>query len=141
MSTLVVTNLNDGGAGSLRGTIAASSTGDTITFDPSLLGGTLVLTGGELAVTSNLIIDGDTNADNRTDIRIDGDLASRVFHVTAGTSTFHAVTVTGGYELAADGGGFAIDAGSTVTIADSIVANNHVAGYGGGIANAAPPTL
>ena len=91
---------------------------------------------GELVVAGDVTIDGDTNGDNRTDIQIDGHLNSRVFHVTAGTSTFHAVTVTGGLETTGYGGGFAIDAGATVTIADSIVANNHVAGYGGGgIAN------
>ncbi|MEA2887182.1 MAG: large repetitive protein [Bradyrhizobium sp.] len=114
------------------------TTADTITFDPSLAGGTLHLNMGmgELVVAGNVTIDGDTNGDNRTDIRIDGNLASRVFHVTAGTSTFHSVTVTGGHETAGYGGGFAIDAGATVTIADSIVANNHVGGYGGGgIAN------
>jgi large repetitive protein len=114
------------------------TTADTITFDPSLGGGTLHLNMGmgELVVAGNVTVDGDTNGDNRTDIQIDGNLDSRVFHVTAGTSTFHAVTVSGGRETAGYGGGFAIDAGATVTIADSIVANNHVSGYGGGgIAN------
>lgn len=115
---------------------------DTITFDPSLGGGTLHLTMGELVVAGNVTVDGDSNGDNRTDIRIDGNLNSRVFHITDGTSTFHSVTVSGGRELAGDGGGFAIDAGATVTIADSVIANNHVAGYGGGgIANSGTLTL
>jgi hypothetical protein len=94
---------------------------DTITFDPSLAGGTLHLRMGELAVAGNVTVDGDTNGDNRTDIQIDGNLDSRVFHVTAGTSTFHAVTVTGGRESAGYGGGFAIDAGAT-TITPSATA-------------------
>jgi hypothetical protein len=137
-----------GGAGdlSLREALFLANedplTVDSITFDPSLAGGTLHLSMGELVVAGNVTIDGDVNRDNRTDIRIDGNLDSRVFHVIDGTSTFHALTVSGGRELAADGGGFAIDTGATVTIADSIVANNHVAGYGGGgIANDGTLTL
>jgi hypothetical protein len=48
MSTITVTNLNDNGAGS--------------DFASNLAGGTLVLTSGELDITSkNLTIDGDIN--------------------------------------------------------------------------------
>ena len=90
---------------------------------------------GELVVAGNVTIDGDINGDNRFDIVIDGDLDSRVFHVTAGTSTFHSLIVVDGREIAGNGGGFAIDAGATVTIADSTISDNHVAGYGGAIAN------
>src|SRR4051794_972765 len=101
MSTLVVTNLDDdGSAGSLRGTIAGSSSGDTITFDPSLLGGTLVLTGGELALAHDLTIDGDVNDDGRPDITIDADGAhggtTRVLNVYAPTATLDGLVITGG---------------------------------------------
>src|SRR5262245_14332687 len=56
-STLTVTNNLDTGAlgdGSLRGEIAAAQSGDTVNFAPSLLGQTIRLTGGELAITKNL---------------------------------------------------------------------------------------
>ena len=59
-STFTVLNLLDTGAlgdGSLRGEIAAAQSGDTIHFAPSLLGQTITLTGGELAITKSLDIE------------------------------------------------------------------------------------
>src|SRR5713226_5500262 len=46
-STLTVLNNHDSGAGSLRATIAAASSGDTIVFAPSLAHQTIPLTSGE----------------------------------------------------------------------------------------------
>ena len=43
-ATLIVTNSNDSGAGSLRAQIAAAATGDTIVFSPALDGATIDLT-------------------------------------------------------------------------------------------------
>jgi len=61
-STLSVTNANDGGAGSLRGVLAAAAAGDTITFDPGAFpanGNTVInLTGGRLSITKDLTIQG-----------------------------------------------------------------------------------
>jgi hypothetical protein len=45
---LVVTNLDDGGPGSLREALALIADGGTITFDPALTGGTITLTSGQL---------------------------------------------------------------------------------------------
>jgi hypothetical protein len=53
--THIVTNLADGGPGSLREEIATTHAGDTISF---AVGGTIVLTNGELLVTKKLIIAG-----------------------------------------------------------------------------------
>src|SRR5262245_45984169 len=57
-STLTVTNAKETGAGTLRAEIAAAHSGDTIVFSPSLVGQTITLTKGELAITKNLTIQG-----------------------------------------------------------------------------------
>jgi len=80
MATITVTNLNDNGAGSLRDALSLAHTGDTIQFAPGLAGGTLVLTNGELDVTTNLTINGDLDGNGTPDITIDAGGASRVFN-------------------------------------------------------------
>ena len=72
MATLTVTNTNDSGAGSLRQMILDAAPGDTITFSAALSSGTIVLTGGQLAIAKDLIIDGDLNDDDEPDITING---------------------------------------------------------------------
>ncbi len=80
-SALMVTNLNDSGAGSLREALALIADGGTITFDPALAGGTLTLTSGQLAIDSPATIDASAAAL----ITISGGSASRVFLVAPGT--------------------------------------------------------
>ena len=58
LSTLTVINNNDSGSGSLRATIAAATSGDTIDFSSKLNGQTITLTSGELTIGVNLTIDG-----------------------------------------------------------------------------------
>src|SRR6516162_3632500 len=58
LSVLTVLNNADSGAGSLRSTLAAAQSGDTIVFDPSLTYETITLSSGPLALSSNLMIDG-----------------------------------------------------------------------------------
>src|SRR6516225_3043478 len=77
-STLVVTSATDSGPGSLRDTIAAAHSGDTIVFDPSLDGQTIILTSGEVAFNQSLSIRG-LGADHLT---ISGNGTSRVFDLT-----------------------------------------------------------
>src|SRR5438552_95403 len=75
LSTLAVLNIADSGAGSLRDTIAAARSGDRIVFDPSLVGQTITLTSGELAIDKSLTLRG-PGADQLT---ISGNKGSRVF--------------------------------------------------------------
>src|SRR5579884_2078315 len=57
-STLTVTSAADAGAGTLRAAVGAAQPGDTVQFAPALRGRTIHLTGGELAVTRDLTIQG-----------------------------------------------------------------------------------
>jgi predicted outer membrane repeat protein len=66
-ATLVVTNTNDSGAGSLRQAIASATDGDTITFAPALAGQTITLA-SPLWIESSLTINGSALI---TNIRVD----------------------------------------------------------------------
>jgi uncharacterized protein (TIGR03118 family) len=89
LSVLTVTSAaDDGSAGTLRAVIAAAPSSATIDFDPGLAGQTVTLTGGELAITKSLDIEG-PGADQLT---ISGNNASRVFDVSGSTT---AVQISG----------------------------------------------
>src|SRR5262249_19529045 len=83
-STLTVMNTADSGPGSLRAAIAASGSGDTITFAGSLAGQTITLTSGELVIDHSLAILG---AGGENAVSISGNGASRVFDISAGGAT------------------------------------------------------
>src|ERR1700746_1938179 len=62
-STLTVTSpLDDGSSGTLRATLAAAASGDSIVFDNSLSGQTITLNGNELLINKNLSIQGPAGA-------------------------------------------------------------------------------
>jgi len=71
-ATVVVTNLNDAGPGSLRAAIEAATPPTTITFDVSLAGGKIVLASPLPALPMSTTIDGDLDADCDPDIELDG---------------------------------------------------------------------
>src|SRR5262245_3206167 len=108
MATFIVSNLDDNGAGSLRAALAlanADAAADTIEFQAGLTG-TITLTTGELTISNSVTIEGGTPGI----INISGNDASRVFNVTAGTSTLHALTITHGLGFNT-GGGLYIESG------------------------------
>ncbi|HEY2081269.1 MAG TPA: hypothetical protein VGI88_00685, partial [Verrucomicrobiae bacterium] len=70
----VVTNLDDGGPGSLRDAIATAQAGDTISF---AVRGTIVLTNGELLISQNLKIAGP----GATNLAISAARQSRVLEI------------------------------------------------------------
>jgi FG-GAP-like repeat len=137
----------DGSGLSLREALALANqdptTKDTITFDPSLIGGSthgvndgvLLLTNGQLIVDGNVAIEGDINGDTTPDITIDGQGASRDFDVLGGNVTLDGLTITGG-DAHVHGGGVSLGTGAyapaNVTISHSVITGNQSA-YGGGI--------
>ena len=102
-STLTVTNNLGYGVGSLRNTIAAAQSGDTIVFDPSLNGQTIDLTTNAPPVAnfvySQLVIDKnlDIEGPGAGKLGIDAGLTSRVFEVLPGVqATIAGLTIKGG---------------------------------------------
>jgi uncharacterized protein (TIGR03118 family) len=81
-STLTVTSAADSGTGSLRAEIAAANSGDTINFARNLIGQTIALTSGELAINKSLDIEGP----GAKLLTISGKSASRIFNIS-GSST------------------------------------------------------
>lgn len=140
-NTLIVTSAADSGMGSLRDTIAAAQNRDTIVFDPSLVGQTITLTSGELAIDKSLDIEG-SGADRLT---ISGNGSGRVFDLTGSGAnvTIAGLTIADG--LADRGAG--IDNHGTLDLADLVLADNQAIGaagqtdLGGGIENELGATL
>jgi hypothetical protein len=101
LSVLTVMNNNDSGSGSLRATIAAAQSGDTIDFSSKLKGETITLTSGELLITDSVTIDGL----GANQLAVSGNNASRVFEVATGLNvTISGLTITQGYALEQGGG-------------------------------------
>jgi hypothetical protein len=122
-STLTVLNNADSGPGSLRDTIAAAQSGDTIVFDPSLTYETITLSSGPLAVTSNLTIDGlGANL-----LAISGNNASQLFTLS-GTAqvTLAELTLTGG--MSSQGGAVFIGGSAALTLDSDILSGNQAVG-------------
>ena len=140
----VVTNLMDSGAGSLRGEIAATPAGGTVTFMPGL-SGTITLTSGQLLVNKALTIDG-----AGATIAVSGNNVSRVFRIDDGVTptttdpadpAFANVTISNltvrdgsapGAGNAGDGGG--IYSNENLTLTNVTITNNFAALDGAGIA-------
>ena len=76
--TIVVTNTNDSGPGSLRQALVDVNDGDTIDFDQSLNGQKITLTSGQLNVDKDVTING-PGANN---LAVDGNGQSREFYVS-----------------------------------------------------------
>lgn len=145
--TLVVTNSNDSGAGSLREAVGLNPCyGTTITFDPSLAGKTIGLTSSEITINRRLTIDGS----NAPGLVISGNGGRRVFRVESGGEvTLRNLTVANGFSNVAFGpcggtpcGGGILNRGS-LTLQGVTVRNNMVEypGNGGGIYNSGTLTV
>ncbi len=138
-STLAVLNNLDNGAGSLRAAIQAASSGDTIVFAPSLNGQTITLTGGALAISKSLDIEGP----GAGLLIISGDDASRVFEISSNQPlgsiavTIANLTITHGKGNGMDeGGGGILNVSSALTVARDVFSYNRA--VGGSPDNAAP---
>src|SRR4051794_2243094 len=101
-STFTVLNLADSGEGSLRQAVLdanALSGADTIAFANGL-SGTIALTGGQLAITDGLTIDG-PGADQ---LAVSGNHQSRIFSISGGvTVTIAGLMITDGRAVGGTG--------------------------------------
>src|SRR5216117_2588091 len=75
-TTIIVTNINDSGPGSLRQALIDVNNGDTITFAVT---GAIGLTSGELLVNKSLTISGPGAAN----LAVDGNATYRVFQIAS----------------------------------------------------------
>ena len=121
--TIVVTNVNDSGSGSLRDAIANSSGGDTITFADDVTGA--ILLSSELLFDKDMIIEG-PGADV---LALDEQGTTRVLKITSGTVDISGLTMMNGNSN--DDGGSILNAG-ILTLTNSTVSGN-TAIEGGGI--------
>lgn len=137
-ATIVVTNANDSGPGSLRQAVLDSAAGGLIVFDPSLSGATIRLA-STLTIDRGLTIDGSTlvsrpilSGDS------DGNGAGNVqvlFINAVDPVTLKNLVITRGYSLSSFGGGLA-NSGGNVSVVNSQITNNS-APKGGGVLNVA----
>ncbi len=157
---IVVTNLNNSGNGSLREAVADIADGGTITFDPSLAGGTVNLF-GPIVLSRDVTID----AVDAPGLALDGQATDRVLIVDPGASasvsnltmtngfgfqlagcvlnngtlTLDHVTVTGclmttdAGDFWQGGGGIYSGDGATLNLIDSTVSDNTSGWTGGGV--------
>jgi hypothetical protein len=117
----MVTNNHDNGPGSLRATIAAAASGDTIAFSAKVSGMTITLTSGELAISKSLDIEGP--GANR--LSISGNGTSPVFNISSGVIvTIADLTIADGFVLYDDGGGGILNQDSALSLAGDTFSNN-----------------
>jgi hypothetical protein len=136
MANFIVTNLNDSGAGSLRGILAVANSdvaADTITFAAGLSGGTLVLTSGQLNISNDVTISGDVNGDNKADITISGNNAMRILNLSGSATdgVLKSLALTAGNAGGGAGGAIYAEYGK-LTISDTSITNSS-ANWGGAI--------
>jgi hypothetical protein len=121
LSTLTVLNNADSGPGSLRDTIAAASSGDTIVFAKPVH--QITLTSGELMIANSVTING-PGADK---LSVSGNAASRVFDIAAGFDvTISGLTATDGFAL--DQAGGILNQGSNLALSADVLSQNVVLG-------------
>ncbi len=121
-ATIMVTNTNDSGLGSLRNALAAANDGDTI--EATGVSGTILLKSGELEVTHGVTING-PGAGN---LSVDGNATDRVFYINPTTVTIDGLTIVNG---ASDIGGGIYNDEAILTVSNCIISGND----GGGIVN------
>jgi hypothetical protein len=136
-STVVTTLLDTldefDGLISLREAISYAETGETVTFDKSLAGKTIVLDGADLTISKKLAID----ATSIGGITINGNAKSRVFYINEATVDLISLSIKNGRAI---WGGGIYNKGS-LTITNLIIAGNRGCYWGGGIYSDAKLTV
>ena len=140
-ATIIVSNPNDNGPGSLRQALVDANDGDTI--DATGISGAITLTSGELLVDKSVTVNG-PGADV---LAVDGNMAGRVFRIASGEAvTISGFTIRNGHDDNT-GGGIDNEGGATLTITHSTLSGNtagsvgNPAVQGGGILNSGTLTI
>jgi hypothetical protein len=124
--TFNITNAGDNGPGTLRQAILDSISGDTISFDASLSGSSILLTSGQLVLTDNLTIDASALPGG---LQINGNGSSRIMQVNNGaTVVLTALTLNNGGGVVSGGGIFN---SGTLTLNRCTLAGNSAVGPAG----------
>jgi hypothetical protein len=133
--TVSITNNGDSGPGTLRQAILNSAPGDTILFDASLSGSSILLTSGQLLVTNNLTIDVSALPGGLT---VTGNGNTRLFNVSSSaTAVLTGLTLSNG--VAVNNGGGIFNAG-TLTLNRCTLAGNSAIGTTGSTGASGYPT-
>ncbi len=128
-ATLIVTNTNDSGSGSLRDQIGAASADDTIRFDNALDGIPISLS-SQIDVTFTLYIFGNGSSNTI----LDGGGSSRILHVSStGYVRIYNIKITNGYSILDNGGGLLNE--GHLSFYTCLFENNVADGFGGLIYN------
>jgi hypothetical protein len=125
-ASLIVTNTNDSGAGSLRQAIADAAPGDTISFN--LPANSTITLASELSIYKNLTI----NGPGTSLLSISGNNAVRILNIGA-TVNISGLTLTAGNNPGGQGGAIYMNDVNSKLFLDRSVVSNSVAGNGGGI--------
>jgi hypothetical protein len=126
-TTIIVSNTNDSGPGSLRQALADANDGDMI--DATSISGVITLTAAQLLVDKSVTING-AGADV---LAIDGNATTRVFQTDTGeTVTISGLMIRNGQGNF--GGGILNGDSATLTIINSTLSDNS-GGFGGGAFN------
>lgn len=128
--TTIVGTTNDNGV-SLRWCLCDAQAGETISFGPAVTG-TATLSAGELLVAKNLTVQGP----GANMLAVNGNAASRVFHVIGATVGISGLTITNGNATgsASEGGGIFSDH-ATLTVSNCVISGNFAVNNGGGLYN------
>ena len=129
-ATITVTNINDGGAGSLRQAIADANDGDTIDLKVT---GSITLTTGELLVDKQCYPSGP----GASTLAVDGNQGGSVFHVSGGvTAAIACLTITrGDGDIGVGGGGGIYNDHATLAVDSCTVSGNRARAAAGGVFN------
>lgn len=90
---LTVININDDGAGSLRHTVNNATPGDTIIFSPIINNSKIILSGGPLTISQNLVIQGP----GQDKLSVSGSNGWAIFNIASAANVFiSGLTITDG---------------------------------------------